>query len=80
MIPHCDGLEIHPCRTERDRNGSTFVERCEADAAEFWSVYGHLCRGGLECFEDFATEAEAEAFAEELATAWPHLRAQGFFG
>ena len=47
---------------------------CEPHEAEFWSVFGHLIEGGLECFEDFATEAEAQAFAVKLREVWPHLR------
>ena len=48
-------------------------EVCERDDAHFWSVYGHLVDGGLECFEDFPTEAEADAFAASLVADFPQL-------
>jgi hypothetical protein len=36
-------------------------------------VYGHFRAGGVDDFEDFATEAEAVAFHDRLIAAWPHL-------
>jgi len=76
-IHACDGLEIHPCRTESVEGETAFVEPCAPGEAEFWSVYGHLKQGGVSCFEDFAAVAEARAFAERLLAAWPHLRMFG---
>ena len=76
-IHQFDGLEIHPCRTERVEDGRTFIEPCEPETAEFWSVYGHCRTGGVLCFEDFPTEAEAHAFAKRLLDAWPHLNTYG---
>jgi hypothetical protein len=75
-----DGLEIHPVRecTEDDR--FTYCEPCSPEKADFWSVYGHLREGGVECFEDFKTEAEARAFAETLLSAWPWLQTHGIWG
>jgi hypothetical protein len=43
--------------------------------SECWSVYGHCVTGGVDCFEDFETEAEAKAFAAMLRRAYPHLGA-----
>jgi hypothetical protein len=43
-------------------------------------VYGHLKTGGVDCIEDFATEAEARAFAEQLLTIYPHLKQHGILG
>ena len=67
-----DGLEISSCVTVHDGEVS-FIEVCaDPTDAEFWSVYGHynpeLSNGfdGVDCLEDFATEAEARAFAEQL--------------
>jgi hypothetical protein len=48
----------------------------EPEDAHFWSVYGHHVTGGLECFEDFPTEAEAEAFAARLRRTYPHLASE----
>jgi hypothetical protein len=86
-IRTCDGIEIHPVRdgswneTEQgprpfspDADNQTNCEQCEPHEAHFWSVFGHLKKGGLLCFEDFATQGEAEAFAEKLLAAYPHLR------
>jgi hypothetical protein len=44
------------------------VEQFDTDEADFWSVFGHYREGegGLECFEGFLTEAEAEAFHDRL--------------
>ncbi len=76
-----DGLEISPCATVGDGNRGPYVEVCDDPAdAEFWSVYGHynpaLCDGfgGVDCLEDFTTEAAARAFADELCRVHPHLR------
>ncbi len=52
-------------------------ERCEPEAAEFWSVYGHDRTGGVLCFEDFPTQAQARAFADRLLEVWPHLNSRG---
>jgi hypothetical protein len=76
-----DGLEISPCTTVADGNWGPYIEVCDDPAdAEFWSVYGHynpgLCDGfgGVDCLEDFPTECEARAFAEQLYRTHPHLR------
>lgn len=77
-----NAVEVHPVRdTSKDERhqgripaDQTWCEPCEPHEAEFWSVFSHLIEGGLECFEDFATEVEAEAFAVKLRQAWPHLR------
>jgi hypothetical protein len=41
--------------------------------ADFWTVYGHYRTGGVDAFEDFATEAEAVAFHDRLIATYPHL-------
>ena len=68
-----DAIEVHPCCVVGFADGQEFIETCEAEDAHFWSVYGHCKTGGVECFEDFPTEAEAEAFAERLRQTYPHL-------
>ncbi len=79
-----DGLEISPCVTIGDGNWGPYIEVCDdSDDAEFWSVYGHynpdLCEGfgGVDCLDDFATEAEARAFAETLYQTYPNLHRPG---
>ena len=76
-IQQFGGLEIHPCRTEHAEEGRTFIEQCAPESAEFWSVYGHCRTGGVLCFEDFPTKAQAHAFADRLLEAWPHLNSYG---
>jgi hypothetical protein len=69
-----DALEIHPCAViGRDLFGKEIVEPCDTEDAHFWTVYGHLRTGGVNDFEDFATEAEAIGFHDRLIGIWPHL-------
>lgn len=79
-----DGLEISPCVTIRNGTGKSWIEVCDDPAAaEFWSVYGHynpaMCNGfgGVDCLEDFATEADARSLAEKLCKRYAHLRQGG---
>jgi hypothetical protein len=60
-----DALEIHPCMA--------VVEQCARQGAHFWTVFGHFRTGGVDDFEDFATEAEALAFHDRLIAVYPHL-------
>jgi hypothetical protein len=86
-ITRYDALEVHPVRDwfwndaqagsrpfpgELDRE--TCCEQCAPHEAHFWSVFGHLVTGGLECFADFPSQAEAEAFAERVRAEYAHLR------
>ena len=69
-----DALEIHPCVVVgRDSLDNPIVEQCDPEDAHFWSVFGHLRTGGVDDFEDFATEVEATAFRDRLIAAYPHL-------
>ena len=69
-----DALEIHPCIViGKDSLNKEIVEQCEPEDAHFWTVYGHLRTGGVDAFEDFATEAEAVAFRDRLIADYPHL-------
>lgn len=92
-ILDCDGLEIHPVRDlfwnddeegtrpfQGDPHRKTCCEVCQPEKAHFWSVYGHCRTGGVECFDDFPTEAEARRFAEWLLAAYPHLHTFGLMG
>jgi hypothetical protein len=73
-IQDFDALEVHPCWViGNDRMDNPIMEQCEPGNAHFWCVFGHLRTGGLDDFEDFATEAEAIAFHDRLITAYPHL-------
>lgn len=86
-IMYCDGLEIQPIRDaswdDAKQGPRPFLasgenesncEPCAPAEAHFWSVYGHLKGGGIDCFEDFATQAEASAFAAKLYRAYLHLK------
>jgi hypothetical protein len=67
-----DAIALHPCCIVGLDDGRDIVAVCE-EPAEFWSVYGHRPDGRWECFEDFATKTEAEAFATRLRDTYPHL-------
>jgi len=73
-IQDFDALEIHPCIViGNDNLDNKIAEQCEPKDAHFWCVFGHLRTGGLEDFEDFATEAEAVAFHDRVIAAYPYL-------
>jgi hypothetical protein len=64
-----DGFEIHPCKSVgMDEHGQAILEQCDEDETEitFWSVYGHLVAGGLECLADFQFKEQAEGFRDEI--------------
>jgi hypothetical protein len=77
-IKEFDGLEIHPCQiiglTPR---GGKVTEPCEPQVAAFWTVCGHYkpnhLHEGIEDFDDFETEVEAQRFCHKLLLAYPHL-------
>ena len=78
-IRRFDGLEVHPVRelSPEAEGGPIPCEQCDPEDAHFWSVYGHCIEGGVDCLEDFPSEAQARAFAERLLEAYPHLRKFG---
>lgn len=77
-IPHCDGLEVHPFREDKEeKTGDSYAEVCEPGEAHFWSVCGHLKEGGMTCLQDFATEVEAIAFAKRLLRSYTQLQVYG---
>lgn len=59
-----NGFEVHPCMVEHDEKGVEFITQCEPHEADFWSVYVHLCKGGLSCIADFESEDLANGFIE----------------
>jgi hypothetical protein len=73
-IREFDDLEIQPCMVVSVTDDVENVEPCEPQDAHFWTVYGHWATGGVDAFEDFATEAEAMVFAQRLRDCYPHLR------
>ena len=70
-----DGLEIHGVRNifdelSQSERGAVSQYEVDNDNPEFYSVYAHLGpqhSGGVECIGDFATRAEAQRYAEEIA-------------
>jgi len=77
-IHNYDGLELSPVAEYTDKEGVKFCERVDdASNAHFWSVYGHLPEGGVECFEDFPSEQEALDFANQLLGLFPNLHKHG---
>ena len=89
LMDYFDALEIHPIRDTSwndaeqgprpfdSEDNETWCEPCAPEEAHFWSIYGHLRTGGVDYFEDFATEAEARALAQRLLSLYPHLREYG---
>lgn len=73
-----DGLEIQPCHKI---DNAAAVEPCKPEEADFWTVYGHYrpggAMGGIDAFEDFPTEAEAQKFHDRLIAVYPHLAGEG---
>ena len=67
-----DNYEIWPCILLNPYDPTGF-DRCEANDPDiaFWSVYGHLRTGGLECISDHETYEEAW---EYMGTLPPMLR------
>lgn len=62
-----DNYEIWPC-TLLNRSDPTLFDRCEVNDPDiaFWSVYGHLRTGGLECISDHETFEEAWDYMKTL--------------
>ena len=76
-IARFDGLEISPVAEFTD-SGDLYCERVENPSeAHFWSLYGHLQTGGVECIEDYDTETEATLAAIELLKKHSHLWTHG---
>lgn len=71
-----DALEVHGVRDVSDDGDGTWMEACDDDQAEFWSVYGHYRptndHVGLECITDgpAGNQAAAIAIAEYLGKLW----------
>jgi len=77
-IKSYDGLELAPVAEYQEADGRSFCERVDDPRdGHFWSVYGHLPVGGVECLEDFRSEQEATAFAECLLSLYPNLHKNG---
>lgn len=67
IFQNFDNYEIWPCILLNPTDPTSF-DRCDFDDPDiaFWSVYGHLKTGGLECISDHETFEEAEEFMETL--------------
>jgi len=53
-----DDIEIHPII---ERNN--ICDRCEEGEEDYWSVFLHIRKGGVECIADLKTEKQANEFA-----------------
>jgi hypothetical protein len=67
IFQNFDNYEIGAC-TLLNRSDPTRFDRCNDDYPDiaFWSVFGHLKTGGLECISDHETYEEAIEFIETL--------------
>jgi len=68
-----EGFEIQPHIVIHGSCCGSYLEPCERNEAELWTVNGRYRSGGLEPCEDFDTEAEARAFVDALISVFPHL-------
>ncbi len=57
-----DRYEVHGCKDD----GCGFVEQVPDDEAEFWSLYGHIPEGGLDCIGDFNSRESAEGIMQRI--------------
>jgi hypothetical protein len=71
-ISEFKAIEVRPCCQMSFADGFV-VQTCDPEDAEFWCVYGHCRKGCGYCLVTFWTEAEANAFADGLRQAYPHL-------
>ena len=57
-----DDYEIQPCRRYivEDEPDKSFVEPCESFEADFWTLYGHIPKEGVQTIGDFDTHDHAE--------------------
>ena len=62
-----DDVEYHPMSQIKDEE-IEYIEQCKKGEEDFWSVYIHLCEGGLECIADVETEEQAKEFAKFIKT------------
>lgn len=69
-----DAYEVHGCRrnvggSEQPPHFFEFLEQCDDDEAEVWSLYGHITGEGLHCIGDFLSRDHAEGILQLLDTA-----------
>ena len=65
-------LEISGIKIFR-QGRNTIHERCKPNEANYWTVFGHLRRGGVDDFQDFRTQAQAEKYHDRLLKRYPHF-------
>ena len=56
-----DDFEVWPVKAWSE-GGQSICEQCKPEEASFWSVYGHLKTGGLECLQDCVNEKTARFY------------------
>ena len=71
-IADFDTLEISGMKIFR-QGRKIFHERCEPGEANYWTVFGHLRGGGVDDFQDFRTQAQAEKYHDRLRKLYPHF-------
>lgn len=58
---------------EADPDAGTYCETVmpgDGQTPHFWSTYGHLPEGGVECIDDYPTRELALAAAQQLSEDW----------
>jgi hypothetical protein len=54
-----DNYEIRPC-WRLGEGGISYVEVCEEEQAQFWTLYGHITGEGVQAIGDFISREAAE--------------------
>jgi hypothetical protein len=63
-----DALEIHGVRVlHKSINPKGSICEIDDENPQYFSVYVHACRGGVECVGDFSKYELAKQYAEELS-------------
>ena len=72
-IEDFDGIELCPMKRHIS-GGVRLDEECEDfKDASFYTVFGHLKRGGRDDFQDFWVLLDAENYVATLIHTFPHL-------
>lgn len=66
-------IEIQPHMVLRGSSCGSYLEPCELEKAEVWTVNGRYSDGRIEPCGDFPTEARARQFRAGLMSRYPHL-------
>jgi hypothetical protein len=64
-----DAFELHPIALYADCDGTHEDRASNPATADYWSLFGHLPTGGVECLADFKTSEAARLVFARLKAA-----------